>query len=214
MSAAPSGFPLATVFVVDDDDASRVATARMLRASGLQASAFSGAREFIAAAPGGPGCLVLDLRMPGVDGLSLQRCINEAADPLPIVFLSGAADVARTVEAMKAGAVDFLEKPVQPRVLLDAVGRALGRDAQARQARAHRQVLQARYDRLTAREKEVFAYVISGRLNKQTSADLGTTEHTIKVHRHRVMEKLEAGSVADLVRIGADLGIAPRHGPR
>jgi FixJ family two-component response regulator len=163
----------------------------------------------MASLPAGHGCLVLDLSLPGQDGLELQERLAAFDEALPIVFLTGHGDVPKTARAMKAGAVDFLTKPVEAAALLDAVRRALTRDAEARAARDRKRAAQARYDRLTPREREVFAHVISGQLNKQIAYGLGTSEHTVKVHRQHVMEKLEAESVPDLVRLAGDLGIAP-----
>jgi FixJ family two-component response regulator len=152
---------------------------------------------------------VLDLRLPGQSGLDLQNRLTTLANPLPIVFLTGHGDVFKAVRAMKAGAIDFLTKPVEAPVLLDAVGRALARDAENRGARSRMQDTQVRFNRLTPREREVFAHLISGQLNKQIGFDLGITERTTKAHRHQVLAKMEANSVADLVRMAGDLGIAP-----
>jgi FixJ family two-component response regulator len=152
---------------------------------------------------------VLDLRLPGPSGLDLQERLTSADIALPVVFVSGHGDVPKTARAMKAGAIDFLVKPIDVPVLLEVVERALAKDAENRTLRARRRDARMRYERLTPREREVFAHVISGQLNKQIAFDLGTTEHTVKVHRHRVLEKLEARSIADLVRLAADLGVAP-----
>jgi FixJ family two-component response regulator len=197
------------VHVVEDDESSRTATARLLKTAGRAVRVYQSAAEFLEEMPAGPGCIVLDLRMPGPSGLDLQERLATAEAPMSVVFLTGHGDIPKSVRAMKNGAVDFLTKPVDPEVLLEAVGRALDKDAENRAIHERRQILRARYERLTPREREVLAHVISGQLNKQAAFDLGTTEHTIKVHRHRVMEKLEAGSMADLVRMAADLGIAP-----
>jgi FixJ family two-component response regulator len=155
------------------------------------------------------GCLVLDLRLPGPSGLDLQERLTAAENPLPIVFLTGHGDVPKTVRAMKAGAVDFLTKPVEADVLLEAVARAIARDAESRAVRLRQHGTRARYTRLTPREREVFAHLISGQLNKQVGWDLGISERTTKIHRRQVLEKMEADSIADLVRMAADLGIAP-----
>jgi FixJ family two-component response regulator len=197
------------VHVVEDDESSGLATARVLRAAGLSVRLYGSAPQFLASLPAGHGCLVLDLSLPGQDGLELQERLAAFDEALPIVFLTGHGDVPKTARAMKAGAVDFLTKPVEAAALLDAVRRALTRDAEARAARDRKRAAQARYDRLTPREREVFAHVISGQLNKQIAYGLGTSEHTVKVHRQHVMEKLEAESVPDLVRLAGDLGIAP-----
>jgi FixJ family two-component response regulator len=203
------GADVATVHVVEDDDSSRTATVRLLAKAGYRVQAYSSATAFVGASPGGAGCVVLDVQMPGLNGLDAQDALAALPNPLPIVFLTGHGDVPGSVRAMKAGAVDFLGKPVLPETLLDAVSRALARDAESRAGRNRRAQLRARYERLTPREREVFAHLISGQLNKQAAFDLGTTEHTIKVHRRRVLEKLEADSVADLVRFASDLGIEP-----
>ena len=197
------------VHVVDDDEASRIATARVLRTAGHAVRLHASADAFLDALPEEPGCIVLDLQMPGPSGLDLQDRLQSLDHALPIVFVSGYGNVPKTARAMKAGAIDFLAKPVDIDDLLEAVSRALTRDVEARRARDQRRHAETRYDRLTPRERQVFAHVISGQLNKQMAADLGTTEHTIKVHRHRVMEKLEARSTADLVRMAAVLGVAP-----
>jgi FixJ family two-component response regulator len=172
-------------------------------------SVYPAADAYLAVRPSGPGCLVLDLNLPGESGLELQEHLATDPDAMPIVFLSGQGDVPKAAHAMKAGAIDFLTKPVTPATLLDAVARAFERDRHDRETRARRRAARSRYDRLTPREREVMAHVISGQLNKQIAFDLGTTEHTVKVHRQRVMEKLEADSVAALVRMADDLGIAP-----
>jgi len=170
---------------------------------------YTRAAEFLASATSEPGCLVLDLRMPGASGLELQERLGTTANPLPIVFLTGFGDVPKSVRAMKAGAVDFLTKPVEAPVLLDAVTRAIAQDAENRIVRARQQELCGRYNRLTRREREVFAHLISGQLNKQVGYDLGISERTTKIHRRQVLEKMEADSIPDLVRMAADLGIAP-----
>jgi FixJ family two-component response regulator len=198
-----------TVHVIEDDESSRKATTRALRAAGHQVRDYESAAAFLSAQPTGPGCIVMDLQMPGPSGLEAQEALAGSANPLPIVFLSGTGDVPKTARAMKAGAVDFLTKPVDLPALLEAVTSALARDREAREQRQQQAAMQVRFERLTPREREVFAHLISGQLNKQAAFDLGTTEHTIKVHRRRVMEKLKADSVADLVRIAAVLGIAP-----
>jgi len=197
------------VYVVEDDESSRRATERLLKAAGHRVRVYASPAEFLGEVPDGPGCLVLDLRLPGVSGLDLQTLLTTMENPLPVVFVTGHGDVPKSVRAMKAGAVDFLTKPVDPPVLLAAVAHALSRDVEQRATRDRRQDARGRYERLTPREREVFAHVISGQLNKQVAYDLGTTEHTIKVHRQRVMQKLGVDSVAELVRLASDLGITP-----
>ena len=197
------------VHVIDDDESSRIAAARLLKNAGHTVRTYTRAAEFLASATSEPGCLVLDLRMPGASGLELQERLGTTANPLPIVFLTGFGDVPKSVRAMKAGAVDFLTKPVEAPVLLDAVTRAIAQDAENRIVRARQQELCGRYNRLTRREREVFAHLISGQLNKQVGYDLGISERTTKIHRRQVLEKMEADSIPDLVRMAADLGIAP-----
>jgi FixJ family two-component response regulator len=210
MSAPGSVDPAAVVVhLIEDDESSRVASSRLLRRAGHVVREYSSAAEFLACPPLEAGCLVLDLRLPGQSGLDLQEQLATSQNPLPIVFLTGHADIPKSVRAMKAGAIDFLTKPVEARVLLDAVSRAIERDAQDRVVRARRQVARDRYDRLTPREREVFARLIGGRLNKQMGYDLGISEQTTKIHRRHVLEKMKADSIAALVRMAADLGIAP-----
>jgi FixJ family two-component response regulator len=200
---------LVVVHVIEDDESVRSASSRLLRNAGYAVRVYSTGAEFLADPPTDAGCIVLDLRLPGPSGLDLQERLTTAANPLPIVFLTGHGDVPMTVRAMKAGAVDFLTKPVEASVLLDAVARAIARDAENRAVRSRQQEARARYDRLTPRERDVFAHLISGQLNKQIGFDLGITERTTKIHRHQVLTKMEADSVADLVRLAGDLGIAP-----
>lgn len=194
------------VHVVDDDDSMRRAVMRLLRAAGLEARGYASAGELLLTGiPEGPGCLVLDVQMPGPSGLELQQALVKEATPLPIVFLSGHGDIPMSVRAMKAGAVDFLTKPIRSETLLKAVNAALLRDAQNRAAREQLRTLSARYEQLTAREREVFALVAEGRLNKQIAATIGNSERTVKAHRSQVMEKMQARSVADLVRFADQL---------
>lgn len=210
MSAGSASFGEGpVVHLVEDHDSSRKATLRVLHNAGHAVRVYRSADEFLAEMPAGPGCLVLDLRLPGPSGLDLQERLRTARNPMPIVFLSGHGDVPKTARAMKAGAVDFLAKPVSAPALLEAVARALVKDAEDRAVRERKREVRARYDRLTPREREVLAHVIGGQLNKQAAFDLGTSEHTVKVHRRRLMEKLQADSVADLVRLASDLGIPP-----
>ncbi len=201
------------VHVVDDDDDVRVATARLLHAAGYAVQSYASAAEFMARMPiVEPGCVVLDVQLPGASGLQLHETLARGADELPVIFVTGHGNIPMSVRAMKAGAVDFLTKPVPRKALLTAVAQALARDVAARGARAHRREVQARYDRLTPREREVFAHLIGGQLNKQVAFDLGTAERTIKAHRHSVMEKLEAESITDLIGVAAELQIAPVRG--
>lgn len=201
------------VYLVDDEPAVARALARLLRFSGFSTSTYNSPADFLAEHdPERPGCIVLDLSMPGMSGLALQKMLAErklAAPPHPIVFLTGRADVPTSVEAMKSGAVDFLTKPVDDRTLIEAVRSAIERD---RQARAERHANRNSFERLatlTPREREVLAQVATGRLNKQIAQELGTTEKTIKVHRARVMSKMGAASLADLVRIADRCGVRP-----
>jgi FixJ family two-component response regulator len=196
------------VHVIEDDESSRIASSRLLKTAGYVVRVYSTGDEFLAQPPTEAGCLVLDLHLPGPSGLELQQRLTTAENPLPIVFLTGHGDVPKTVRAMKAGAVDFLTKPVDAPVLLDAVARAIARDAANRVVRARQHEARARYSRLTPRERDVFAHLISGQLNKQIGYDLGISERTTKIHRRQVLEKMQADSIADLVRLAADLGIA------
>ena len=209
MSASGSAGPApVVVHVIEDDESSRIASSRVLKTAGYVVRVYSTGDEFLAQPPTEAGCLVLDLRLPGPSGLDLQQRLTTAENPLPIVFLTGHGDVPKTVRAMKAGAVDFLTKPVEAPVLLDAVARAVARDAENRVVRARQHEARARYSRLTPRERDVFAHLISGQLNKQIGFDLGISERTTKIHRRQVLEKMQADSIADLVRAAADLGIA------
>jgi FixJ family two-component response regulator len=209
MSASGStGAAPVVVHVIEDDESSRIAASRLLKHAGYVVRVYAAGGEFLAQPPTEAGCIVLDLHLPGLSGLDLQEQLTTAENPLPIVFLTGRGDVPKTVRAMKAGAVDFLTKPVDAPVLLDAVARAIARDAENRAVRARQHQARARYSRLTPRERDVFAHLISGQLNKQIGYDLGISERTTKIHRHQVLEKMQADSIADLVRTAADLGIA------
>ena len=199
----------ATVFLVDDDLSILRALTRLLRVGGHQVSAFRSPRDFLAQHDAAvPGCVVLDLAMPGLNGLELQAALAAAGSQRPIVFISGHGDVPSSVRAMKAGAVDFLTKPVSQENLLAAIQRAIECDRVMRQARAELQAIDERLNRLTPREREVFQHVVAGQLNKQIAVDLGTVEKTVKVHRSRVMEKMGVRSLADLVRIAERIGLA------
>jgi FixJ family two-component response regulator len=191
-----------TVFVVDDEPAVRKAVARVLRAADIPVEVFLSAEAFLSAHdPDAPGCLLLDMAMPGLNGLELQHALAERGGTLPIIFLSGNADVPISVAAMKNGAADFLTKPVRDELLLSAVYAAFETDRAERAPRAARADIEARIASLTPRELQVLEGVITGRLNKQIAGDLGTVEQTIKVHRSRVMEKMKVQSLAELVRL-------------
>jgi FixJ family two-component response regulator len=197
------------VHVVDDDERMRKSLGRLLEAAGHAVALYASAEALLEAAPTGPGCLLLDLRMPGTGGVALQERLATGASPLPVVFLTGHGDIPTTVRAMRSGAVDVLTKPASAQALLGAIGRALARDAEQRAARDRLAVLRARYQTLTQAERTVLSMVVSGRLNKQIAYDLGRAERTVKAHRSRVMEKLRANSVADLVRMATELGVEP-----
>ena len=193
------------VHVVDDDEDVRKGTARLITAAGFRARTYASASDFLdVIEPDSPGCVILDLRLPDHSGLDLQAALARRGVPIPIVFVSGHGAIPDSVRAIQGGAVDFLTKPVDAKVLLAAVERAL---AQARAMRDRKDDLRKRYERLTAREREVFLHLIRGQLNKQVAADLQITERTIKLHRANLLQKLEVGSMAELVRLAVDLGI-------
>jgi len=189
------------VSVVDDDDLVLRSLERLLKSGGYAVRTFPSPQEFLAQRPAGPGCLVADMAMPGLNGLELQQRLASSGDPCPVVFLSGQSDIPTSVQAMKSGAVDFLTKPVVREKLLESVRAALARDALQRAEREQRHSLAGRFAMLTPREREVLDLVVAGMLNKQIAARLGTAEKTVKVHRARAMRKMGAGSVAELVRL-------------
>jgi FixJ family two-component response regulator len=198
----------AVVFVVDDDESMRRSLATLLRSVGLDARVFASPQDFMRAErPDAPACLVLDVRMPGMSGLAFQEQLAKAGIGLPIIFITGHGDVPMTVRAMKAGAVEFLTKPFDDQVLLDAIHGAIERDRGRRRDAAKLAEVQARYRELTEREREVFRLVIAGRLNKQIATELGLAVVTVKVHRGQVMRKMVAKSVVDLARMAEQLGI-------
>jgi FixJ family two-component response regulator len=197
-----------TIHVVDDDDALRTALARLLGAAGFSVALHASAAGFQAAPPApGPGVILLDVHMPGLSGLQLQDYLVGIGNPLPIVFLSGGANIAMSVRAIKAGAEDFLSKPVSSEQLFEAVDRAVARYQDAAQARGELQAMHERMASLTPREQQVFALVVQGLLNKQIADQLGNTERTVKEHRRSVMEKMQVNSLAELVVAAARLGV-------
>ena len=199
----------ALVFVVDDDAPMRESLQNLLRSVGLRVEAFASAQEFLhRTRPDVPSCLVLDVRLPGLSGLELQQRLAEGDMAMPIIFITGHGDIPMTVQAMKAGAVEFLSKPFRDQALLDAIQQALARDRAAHEQRAQREELRRRYHSLTPRERDVLALVVTGLLNKQIAGELGTSEASVKVHRQHVMAKMGASSLAALVRMADRLGIS------
>jgi two-component system, LuxR family, response regulator FixJ len=212
LGQAPSSLP--TVFVVDDDASFREAISRLVRAGGYAVQTFGSAWDFMQASRvDGPGCVLLDLSMPGVSGLDLQKALVRSDQPLPIVFLTGKGDIPTSVQAMRAGAEDFLLKPAKKEVLFAAIERALARDKEDRERRARQREVSARFGTLTPREREVLAHVLRGQLNKEIATDLDASERTIKTHRASLMAKLRVQSVAELVQLVHEGGISEAGNP-
>ena len=199
-----------TVFVVDDDALVRTAIQGMLKAVGLYAETFGTPKQFLESKRlTGPSCLVLDVRLPGISGLDLQRELAKAGIQIPIIFITGHGDIPMSVRAMKSGAVEFLAKPFRNQDLLDAIHEALERDRLAREHQNELDELRKRYELLSVREREVMALVISGKMNKEVAYELGTSQVTVKIQRRQVMRKMKAASVAELVGMAAKLGMGP-----
>jgi FixJ family two-component response regulator len=195
------------VFVVDDDTAIREALASLIASIGLRVECFASSQEFLRRRNiDSPSCLVLDVRMPGLSGFELQRELDRVQRPIPIIYITAHGDIPMAVQAMKAGAIDFLSKPFRDEDLLDAIRKALDRDAAFRARQAELSEIRSRIEQLTVRQRQIMTHVVAGKLNKQTAAELGISENTIKVHRHRIMERMGAASLADLIHMIERLG--------
>jgi FixJ family two-component response regulator len=203
-----------SIYIVDDDAGVLKALSRLLRTVGYHVRTFNSPEVFLEQHdPTVPGCAIFDVAMPGLDGLQLQSALTAGGIERPVIFITGKGDIPTSVRAMKAGAVDFLTKPVQEDELLSAIARAAAKEAEVRNVRAEIDTIEAKLAKLTPREREVLSHVIAGRLNKQIAGDLGTVEKTVKVHRGRMMEKLGVRTVADLVRLAERAGIQPHQTP-
>ena len=215
MPATSNSTTTPIVHIVDDDDSLRTAVSRLLRVAGYEVQSHASVGAFLLARPGSvPGCVILDIRMPGPSGFDVQDSFQKEGETLPIIFLTGHGDIPLSVRAMRMGAVDFLTKPVKREVLLGAVQMAIARDAELRIERDSVRQCHQLLETLTPREQEVFAGVVAGKLNKQIAADLGTAERTVKAHRAQVMKKMQVSSVAELVRMAENLRVskAPSSG--